>query len=383
MKEHIDIISLFANTNIRAKTNKLLRSQIKTLSTDLATNVGWKELAKRLGVSYPTLWDIFNRSPNVPIDFLWRLCQEAGLDRDNRMKIGRSIEHLVYGRISGYRTAKANQYLTPCLAAIAGAIAADGYLYRTWNVFPCGRLGETSRIVVRDQDEDAIRTLCTWFNECFGLDVIPKKGHNHWYVSFNNKIVFQYINVLMGIPAGAKSRTVALPAIIEGSHDLERAFVQSLFLFDGGIDHRTGYVDFCLMSAPLISDTARILRSSGIEPDFISSNLDRNGWKIRIRRKAKLARFLQVFCIPNTKKYLQLASFIVPKPLLKDDLLKLFPRTRRGAVGYADVLDAVKRLENLGKPVNKTNMSIELGRGKTVIYEYLRRLDTLGLLKRR
>jgi hypothetical protein len=334
-----------------------------------------------LGIGYIALWDILNRSPNIPMNILAQFCRIARLGTEERFRLCGRIERLVYGRISGYRTAKAIHVLGPELATIAGGVVADGYLYRTRKVFPGGRYGETSRIVVRDQNVDAISLLCDWTNRAFGLNVHPQHGKNHWYLAFNNRIVFHYLNAVFGIPVGAKSRTVKVPAVIRGSPNLERAFIQGLFLFDGGIDHRTGYVDFCLMSRPLITTTSRMLKAHGIEPDFISSHKDRNGWKIRIRRRAKLKLFLRTFCIPGTGKYAQLASFIEPQQLTEKELLGLFPRTRSGALGYADVLRAITELKRKGLLINAVNLSREIGRKKTVAYEYLRRLETLGLCK--
>jgi len=50
-------------------------------------------------------------------------------------------------------------------------------------------------------------------------------------------------------------------------------------------------------------------------------------------------------------------------------------------VNYRDVINSIKRLENSNKEPTFKNIKIELNRGKTVVYEYLRKLEIKGLLK--
>ena len=87
----------------------------------------------------------------------------------------------------------------------------------------------------------------------------------------------------------------------------------------------------------------------------------------------------------ETLKYEQLKFYVVNKNINANNIDKkidvLFPKTRANIVNYRDVINSIKRLENSNKEPTFKNIKIELNRGKTVVYEYLRKLEIKGLLK--
>jgi len=271
------------------------------------------------------------------------------------------------------------------LVKIAGAIITDGYLQEETKLFNSGRFGQTSKIVIRDQNEDAINLCCKWFNKAFNTDLRAKRGKNHWYISFGNKIIFRYFSKIFKIPTGEKSSVVCVPEIIMRSAESKKAFVKSIFLFEGGIDHRTGYAEVGSKSRELVYGIAEILTEFDVKPDFVSRNEDRNGWKLRIRNKNKLSKFLDLFCEKGTMKYKQLKFHLnIEKKnsnKINSEINMLFPRTRENTINYRDVINSIQKLENSNIEPTFKNVKIELNREKTVVYEYLRKLEMLGLLK--
>lgn len=376
----IDLFELTDENDIKARSNDALRESLKSMITGIKDreNVSWKDSAELLGITYETLWDYMNRSQNIPLSFIKNVSNP-----NERTGIQKNIQELVYGRFSSFRRVTVPKEISTEMVKIAGAIISDGYLQEEAKLFNSGRYGQTSRIVIRDQSRNAVNLCCQWFNKVFNLDLRPKEGKNHWYISFNNKIVFRYFSRIFKIPVGEKSSIVTVPKVVMKSSDLKRAFVQSVFLFDGGIDHRTGYAEIGLKSRELVYGIAEILSEFGVKPDFVSKSEDRNGWKLRIRDRSKLSRFLKLFCERETTKYRQLDFHLsIGKRTFKmEEIDELFPRARRNTINFRDVVNSVQKLEKINIEPTFKNVKIEIKREKTVVYEYLRKLEMIGLLK--
>ncbi len=381
----IDLFELTDKNDIKFRANNPVRESVKTLIFKIKNEnkLSWKDTAKRFGITYETLWDYMNRSTNIPLIFIKNI--SSYLNEEEKIKIQSNISELTYGRFSSFRKVTIPKMISLEMVKIAGAIISDGYLQEKTKLFNSGRYDQISRIVIRDQNEDAISLCCRWFNKTFNIDIKARKGKNHWYISFGNKIIFRYFSKIFNIPVGEKSSIVRVPEIVNRNTEFKKSFVQSVFLFEGGIDHRTGYAEIGSKSRELIYGLAGILTEFGLKPDFVSKYEDRNGWKLRIRNKSKLSKFLDMFCERGTMKYRQLKFHLKAgkKNLNKinSEIDVLFPRTRKNTINYRDVINSIQKLENSNIEPTFKNVKIELNREKTVVYEYLRKLETLGLLK--
>ena len=383
----LDVFELFSSDkdeNITAVSNPALRKSLKEILSNEKdkSKTSWKSLANSLDTDYLALWDYMNRSAGIPIGFLKKVCRG-----EKEMKISQNdIEFLAYGKMSGYKKIRVPKEISEDMVRIAGAIIADGYLSSKQTKFPNGKIAESTNIVIREGKKDAVELCCKWFNNVFGLSLKPKMGKNHWFISFRNKLVLRYFTNVFGIPVGKKSRIVEVPKIIFGNRSFEKEFLKSVFLFDGGVDQRTGYVDFCMMSGSLIKSMAKILTEFGVAPDFLSSQADRNGWKIRIRKKEKLRAFLEKFCIEGTTKHSKL-NFHLNRQRedlnsSRNKLQELFSDTQRSSsTGFEKVIRAVENLENSGTETSLVEIQKAINKGKNVTYEYLKRLEDFGILK--
>jgi intein/homing endonuclease len=76
--------------------------------------------------------------------------------------------------------------------------------------------------------------------------LIPKyyQKNNYWRVDFGNKIIYRYMEKIFEIPVGKKHEKVKIPKVIEQSSlKFKKAFLQGLFIFDGGLGK--SYFNFC------------------------------------------------------------------------------------------------------------------------------------------
>lgn len=383
----LDLFRLCDDDSIKVRANSELRKELKEVVLKIKNNkkASWKEVSELLKTDYMTLWDYLNRSMNVPLAFVKNVCEIAELSENKISGIQSCIKKLVYGKFASFKKVKAVHELSEELAKIAGAVITDGYLHEEKRMFNSGRIGQMSKIVIRDQDKDAIQLCCDWFNNVFDTNIKPKEGKNHWYISFNNKIVFRYFSKIFNIPVGNKSRIVKIPEIIlNADSNIKKAFISSIFLFEGGIDHRTGYAELGSMSKELIYGFSDILKEFGLEADFISKTRDRNGWKIRIRNKDKLCKFLNLFCIEGTLKYEQLKFHLEEDKKDLNSLIHkldlLFPKTHQNTLCFNDVILVLRKLQSNNIETSFRNIKKELKREKTVVYEYLRKLENFGAL---
>jgi hypothetical protein len=381
---NLNIFDLVDNgdKSISIKSDKTFRKKFNEIILKNKRDKNWKDFSNSFGISYNTLWEYMNRSKNIPLNFVKRLCYN--LSDEKRIEFQKIINELVYGKFSSYRKIKIPHNISKEMVFLSSAIIGDGYLQNGIKMFSSGRKGEISRIVIRDQHKEALDLCATNFSKVFGFRPKVRKGKNHWYISFNNKIIFRYFTRIFKIPTGAKSQKVVVPDIVGGNSDLEREFLSTLFLFEGAVNHRTGYAEIGMMSKKIIYQTVDILRRFGIDPDFVSSKRDRNGWKWRIRKRDKLQKFMNLFCYKNTVKYEQFRFHLGHRPkglkALNIKLEILFPRTRSSSLSYGDVTQTIKKLENQGSIPNFEAIKKELNRGNTITYEYLRRLEDFGIL---
>ena len=105
---------------------------------------------------------------------------------------------------------------------------------------------------------------------------MPKKKENYHFVYISNKIIFKFFNSIVGIPYGNESGIIFVPNIIKNSNtNIKKAFLQGIFMFDGGVDYRNGYVSLVSRSMNLIREVNKILNKINLKPDYINLNPDR------------------------------------------------------------------------------------------------------------
>jgi len=189
----------------------------------------------------------------------------------------------------------------------------------------------------------------------------------------------------MELPLGKKTTTISTPALIKNAHlVIKLAFTKGVYMFDGGVDYRTGYINLMLKSKSLIAETIQFLRQFGLEPDYICMRPDKfSRFKIRFRKKLKLKKCLILF-EKRSEKWFRLHEHLYGLQGRTKDLNtalesfnQVYPRVRKSAITITDVMLAVG---NSKKGVNFNTVSQNLKRSKTVTYEYLKKLEVWGVL---
>lgn len=372
---------------IKAELNSRLRTILKNLIKEIKSKrkIKFKAIAKEVDLPYYEFWRCLNkqRIPLIAVIKLLDLWSKITKNNIHRMKtkIQTSIKKLSCGAGNTYKKVNSQNLVSEDLCKIVGAIVADGHL--SHRKLKSGMLEYT--IVIRDGFKDNLDLFCKWSKNEFGIKLIPRysKKDHHWYVSFGNKIIFRYLNKIFEIQFGKKSNVVRMPKIIKNNQKLRSAFTTGVLMFDGGVDHRTGYFDLTTKSKFLIVDIKNTLSTFLIEPDYVSDKLDpiSGVFKLRIRRKEKLKRLLN-FLEPDTTKWLQLNIHMNGMKEIEslDELIEklkiVYPRVRSG-ITFEDVIKIVNEMGF----VTMKDVQKKLNRQKTVVYEYLKRLEDWKILK--
>lgn len=372
---------------IKAVNNPELRLELKQMVSDIRNTHKVVDICKFVGLPYYEFWRCLNRR-HIPLITIYKLAEfwsaacNKGVER-KLVELEGKVSLLSHGAGNTYKTVKAPKTVTKNLCKICGAVVADGHLRHS--KYKNGMYDHS--IVVRDQFEDNLALLAAWLREEFDIITTPRflKDQNLWYIDFSNKIIFRYLNFIFKIPHGKKSDIVQMPEIISMcSPDYQRAFMTGVFMFDGGIDHRTGYFDLSTKSRQLQKDTENVLKIFGIEPDYIGKDIDKYSgvFELRIRKASKLMKLFELFVEPDTTKWRQLAAHVHgfdDFKTLSDAIAQLstiYPRVRDG-ITFWDVLDVFKKHGAL----KAADLPRLLNRKKTLVYEFLNRLEKWNLLK--
>jgi len=373
---------------IKAVLNEELKNLLKQMVIDIrkTKKLKVKDIAKSVNLRYYEFWRCLNQChiPLITLNKLVLLWLEItdGNVKNKMEDVTRNITLLSHGAGNTYKVVTVPRILTENLCKICGAIIADGHLkYRKT------KNGCDYSIIVRDQYEDNLLLFTKWLKEEFGTIVRPAYDKNQrlWYIDFSNKIIFRYLNSIFEIPFGKKSNIVKIPKLIENSYDeYRKAFVVGVLMFDGGINYRNGYFDLSTKSEFLVKNIEHILRKFNIKPDYISKEIDKYSkvFELRIRRKKKLGRLLQLFIEPNTTKWEQLNTHVnglnnfdnLFEIIMK--LNALYPRIR-DSITFEDVIKTIEKF----KLVKVSDLTQKLDRKKTVIYEYLECLENWKILE--
>lgn len=377
-----DIYKLSDGSRNRVIINKTLRKNlIKNIENLKKQKIKLKEICNKLGISYQTFWFYIKRKSSISLEFFKNLKEIYGLDLTCYMKYLESGPNRNSIRIV--------KNLDNNLAKILGAHVADGSLRLRKTTWGKNKKASHYELVLREEFLSNMTSFIRWFNKLFGLSIAPKHRFNHYEFYISNKLVFDYFTRIFDIPAGRKTEIIYVPVIIRNSNNnIKKAFLQGLFMFDGGVDYRTGYIDLLSKSKKLIIQTQDLFDDLGLKPDYITLKPDSFGrYKLRIRKFSKLKESLFLF-EENTEKWWRLKEHLYGFGGLKylntkentnkllSHLDKFYPRKRVSSITFSDVVRAV---DTLGKS-NLKNISNYLARKNTVTYEYLNKLARWKIL---
>lgn len=333
----------------------------------------FKDIATKIGIKYVTLWEYLNKKESIPLQVLENI---GGLTKLNFHNLICQLE-CGYSKIK----VKAVRNVSEDLAKIIGAHVADGSLRKRKQ-----KWGHHYELVIREGYKSNALAFYKWFNSVFNLNIKPKRKKSHYLIYVSNKIIFDYFTKIFEIPTGRKVDIISIPKIIKESDlEIKKAFLQGLFMFDGGVDYRTGYVNLISRSKNLIIDTTQLLKEINLEPDYINLNPDKYGrYKIRFRKLSKLKECLILF-EKNTEKWYRLKEHLYGLENTTKDLNialktfdKFYPRVRVSSITFSDVIKAVNFLND---KANLDNISKVIKRNKTVTYEFLHKLERWKILK--
>jgi len=216
------------------------------------------------------------------------------------------------------------------------------------------------------------------------VDGIKRKNHYEVYVS--NKIIFLYLTRILRLLTGKKVNIIDIPEYIkDSSKNIQISFLKGLFMFDGGVDYRNGYVTLISKSERLINSVHQILNNLGMSSHYCSRKQDKFGrYRILIRDRESLKKSLILF-EKNTEKWHRLHEnlygFKYNKIQKLDTFLyklnKYYPKKRKSSINFNDVILVVNGLDE----ANFKDISLKLSRKKTVVYEFLNKLKRWKILK--
>ncbi|MCG2718511.1 MAG: hypothetical protein L6408_06740, partial [Nanoarchaeota archaeon] len=353
--------------SLKVVSNNQLKNNIKLALIKIKEkNIKFKSLADRLGINYTTLWKNLNNN-NIPLIIIKELDSLSNIDLH---------KHIIY--FYSPRTKhkiKLSKDLNESLAKLIGCVIADGHL----KVRKSGR-GNHYELIIREEYETNIDAAINWFKDTFDITIKKYKKDNHYFIYLSNKIINTYFTKILGLPLGKKTEVITTPSFIFDSNNLiKKSYLQGLFMFDGGVDYRTGYVNYISKSKNLVKEIVDLLKQSNLEPDYISFKPDRYGrYKIRFRKKEKLKQCLVLFQ-QNTEKWWRLYEHIYGLNGTTKDLKTLlktintyYPKVRKNVITFSDV---IKAISDLGSKANVKALSYRLNRNKTVVYEFLKKLE--------
>jgi transcriptional regulator with XRE-family HTH domain len=348
---------------IRAVLSTKQRRKLNNSIRILKKKIKFKELAEQLGISYYSLWRYLKS--NSPPLLLLKIIEET-----TGTKFQEKIKEVEVRKARTRITREINQDL----AKLIGTIIADGHLRKRNSL-----RGFHYELIIREEYKSNFDSLIKWFYNVFRIKLKLKKKDNHYFIYLSNKAIFNYFSLLIGIPKGKKSSIVSAPKIIkESSIEIKKAFLQGIFMFDGGVDYRTGYVNFISKSKKLIKDVNEMLNEIDLKPDYISLKPDLfKRYKIRFRKKEKLVKCIDLF-EKKTEKWYRLNEHLYGLKGKTKSLKyaikqfdKYYPKKRKNSITFTNVIKAIHKL----KETDMKKVSKELKRNKTVCYEFLKKLE--------
>lgn len=242
--------------------------------------ISYKALAKEIFKTNPASlfnWRGFNPNyPNghpIPLYALQKMLELHKLQNtDKHKEIVKCIKHLQCGRVS--EKVNAQIYLTPELAKICGAHAADGCLNGVKNKGPL-----TARWDMGDQEKENINEAIKWIEICFEFKPIIMQKGKMAYVWSNKQVISRYLTQIFDFPIGPKSDIVKTPRILlqkderllddanEGIlRQLQLEFAKEVVNFDGHstLSGRVVQVGLGVNSKELLKEVRDIFQKFGV-----------------------------------------------------------------------------------------------------------------------
>ena len=360
--------------SIRVFLDGEFRENVVNTLLSLKSNRKLKEISRGLGVDYTTLWDYCNRRSSIPLVVLKKLEKLSG----------KKFDQSKFQFVCGHQRSKVKlpTKINKSVAKIVGTIIADGHL-KIRN----SKRGFHYELVIREGYKSNVNAFCLWYEKTFGVKAELKKIENHYQIYVSNKIIVLFLTNIVGLPTGKKSDIISIPEIFRNSNiEIKKAMLQGIFMFNGGVDHATGYVSLTTRSITLVNDVHLFLLDIDLKPDYISETADKfKRWKILFRKENKLTKCLNLF-EENTIKHHRLQDHLFGLKEQTNDLSLLcsnldlhYPRTQKSSITFTDVIKAVEELNQ----ANTQQICKKLKKGSTTVQAYLSKLTKWRILRSR
>lgn len=204
-------VRAFGGAELNRQFGMLYMQYVKQTKTDFKTMArkvfgvnpnsiqNWRGMNKKYPEGHP-----------IPIWALNKILDLLHLQHtEKHIEIIKNIEYLQCGRIS--KKVNAVKYLTPTLAKLCGAHAADGCLYKFKDRV------STINWEIGDKEKENIEAVKKWLFELFGLKIKTTKRGNMYYFWTNMQVVSRYLTQIFDFPTGKKSEIVKEPKIFSGN----------------------------------------------------------------------------------------------------------------------------------------------------------------------
>ena len=208
---------------------------------------------------------------------LWALQKILELNKmeynQEHKEIVKNISNLQCGRVC--IPVKAQIYLTPELAKLCGAHAADGSLYQLKN-----RGCLSSKWDLGDQEKQNIVEARKWIRDVFGFEPVFMQKGKMSYTWTNMQVISRYLVQIFDFPIGRKTDIVSMPKILEENDNrllekldqetiekLQVEFAKEVINFDGHstLSGRVVQVVLGSNSKRLLEDVRNIFKKENID----------------------------------------------------------------------------------------------------------------------
>lgn len=193
-------------------------------------------------------------------------------------------------------------------AYLAGVIIGDGYISGGFKG-PKSPNSRNYRVYIDLTDFEFISVIAALTKEVIpkSIPIREKKVPNghlpSWSFTFTNKSWWYFFTETLGVPAGKKSRVVAVPlTILNSSNEVKRAFLAGLFDTDGGLRSKT--IGLTTASKILVEQVALLFNEFGFNCCISSWLIKKYNWRyygLRLRRR-DVDRFLKEIPLRNERK---------------------------------------------------------------------------------
>ena len=280
------------------------------------TKISYKELARNIFKVNPNSlqsWRGFNKSYGdghpIPL-FALKIILSVNnlLYTEKHIELIKNIEFLQCGRV-GEKT-KAEIYLTPELAKICGAHAADGSLNAVKDRGPI-----SARWDLGDQEKENILETRKWVKSSFGFALVLMQKGKMSYIWSNKQVFSRYLTRIFDFPIGRKTEIVKIPKILLGNDkrilteskdfdELQLVFAIEVINFDGHSTFSGGTVQvgLGLNSKELLHDIKEIFEKHEVNFHIYNNKILTTSYKesrklyflglFRGQKRAKFARLI-------------------------------------------------------------------------------------------